>query len=101
MIHVIATIQTHPGCKAAFLAEFHKIVPTVRQEGGCLQYVPTVDMDLDLAPQVLDETAVTIVEAWESKAALQAHLQAPHMTAYREQVQDLVASTSLKILQDA
>ena len=34
MIHVIATIEVQPGRRAAFLAEFHRIVPLVRAAAG-------------------------------------------------------------------
>ncbi len=101
MIHVLASIQIQPGKRQAFLDAFHAIVPTVLQEEGCVQYTPTVDVDINLAAQQLDENIVTIVEKWESVSALQAHLVAPHMEAYRETVKDLVVSASLKVLEDA
>src|SRR3712207_1337154 len=44
MVHVIATIQLQPGRRDAFLAEFHKLVPLVRAEDGCLEYGPAVDI---------------------------------------------------------
>ena len=101
MIHVLASIQIKPGQRQAFLNAFHAIVPTVLAEEGCVQYTPTVDVDINLAAQQLDENIVTIVEKWESVPALQAHLVAPHMEAYRETVKDLVVSASLKVLEDA
>jgi len=39
------------------------------------------------------------LEKWDSLEALRDHLVAPHMTAYRDKIQDLVTSVSLKILQ--
>jgi quinol monooxygenase YgiN len=101
MIHVIASITIKPGQVPAFLNAFKAIVPTVLEEEGCVQYTPAVDVDINISAQQLNENVVTIVEKWESVAALQAHLIAPHMEAYRETVKDLVASASLKVLQDA
>lgn len=101
MIHVLASIQIQPGKRQAFLDAFHAIVPTVLQEDGCVQYTPTIDVDINQSVQQLDENIVTIVEKWESVPALQAHLVAPHMEAYRETVKDLVVSASLKVLEDA
>jgi len=101
MIHVLASIQIQPGKRQAFLDAFHAIVPTVLQEEGCVQYTPAVDVDINMSAQQLDENVVTIIEKWESVSALQAHLVAPHMEAYRETVKDLVESASLKILEDA
>ena len=44
MIHVIATIETAPGRREAFLAAFQELVPDVRAEKGCLEYGPAVDL---------------------------------------------------------
>lgn len=101
MIVVIANIQIVPGKRDAFVAEFKKIVPAVLAEDGCLEYGPTVDTATDLEKQQTDDSIVTIVEKWESLAALKAHLVAPHMTDYRECVKDLVQGSQLRILQPA
>jgi quinol monooxygenase YgiN len=102
MIHVIATVQLHPGQRDAFLAEFHKIVPLVHAEAGCLEYGPTIDLPTDIPPQQpLRPDVVTVVEKWESLEHLKAHLTAPHMQEYRPKVKDLVVSTTLVILSPA
>jgi len=101
MIVVIANIQIVPGKRDAFVAEFKKIVPAVLAEDGCIEYGPTVDAATDLEKQQTDDSIVTIVEKWESLAALKAHLVAPHMTDYRERVKDLVQGSQLRILQSA
>lgn len=99
MIHVIATIDLNPGTRAAFLAEFHKIVPPVRAESGCLDYGPTIDADTGIAAQgSVRPDVVTVVERWESLEHLQAHLVAPHMVEYRPKVKDFVKSVKLQIL---
>jgi quinol monooxygenase YgiN len=100
MIFVIATVEVKPGKREAFLAEFHKNVPNVKAEQGCIEYGPTVDLASGIKAQIpLRENAVTIVEKWESLSALQAHLVAPHMTAYRERVKEIVVGTTLQILE--
>ncbi len=99
MIHVIATITVKPGKREAFLAEFHRIVPAVHAEAGCLEYGPTVDVASGLSVQgPLRESVAVIIEKWESLAALMAHTQAAHMAAYRMAVKDLVDSVQLQIL---
>lgn len=102
MIHVIATIDVRPGKRAEFLAEFHRLVPLVRAEEGCIEYGPTVDVASGAAAQgpIRENTAV-IVEKWASLEALKAHFQAPHMATYREAVKDLVVNVQLQILQPA
>jgi quinol monooxygenase YgiN len=101
MINVIASIQLNPGNRAAFLEAFKANVPNVLAERGCIEYTPAVDLDADLPPQVLDESSVTVIEKWESLAALRDHLQAPHMLAHKEVVKEMVDHVSLKILQEA
>jgi quinol monooxygenase YgiN len=99
MIHVIATISVTPGSRAAFLAEFGKLVPLVRAESGCLEYGAAIDEPTGLAVQSLaGENAVIVVEKWASVDALNAHLKAPHMADYRVRVKDLVQSVSLRVL---
>jgi quinol monooxygenase YgiN len=100
MIYVIATVEVRPGKRDAFLTEFHKNIQNVRAEKGCLEYGPTVDVKTDIKAQIpLRDNVVTIVEKWESLQALQTHLVAPHMTAYRERVKDIVAGVTLQILE--
>lgn len=101
-IHVIATIELIAGKREQFLAEFRKIMPQVRAEDGCLEYGPTIDLPTGIGAQIpLRDNVVTIVEKWASLAALEAHLTAPHMQAYRPRVKDLVVSSKLQILQPA
>ena len=102
MIHVLATIEVKPGQRDAFLAEFHRIMPMVHAEAGCIEYGPTVDVASGIAVQgSLRENVAVIIEKWESLAALKAHMQAPHMAEYRVRVKDLVVGVQLQILEPA
>ena len=101
MISVIASIRIAKGQRGAFLDIFNANVPKVRQEAGCLEYSPAVDIDAALSVQDLDENVVTILEKWQSLEALRDHLAAPHMLEYKEKVKDLVENVSLKVLQPA
>jgi quinol monooxygenase YgiN len=101
MINVIASIRVKAGGLSEFLEIFKSNVPNVREERGCINYFPAVDIDADLPPQSLDENVVTIIEKWESLEALRDHLKAPHMLAYKEKVKDIVEDISLKILKEA
>ena len=99
MITVIASITIQQSRIQEFLEHFKAIVPDVLRETGCIEYYPAVDIQTGLPPQVLDGNVVTIIEKWQSVAALQAHLTTPHMRQYQERVKELVASVSLKVLQ--
>jgi quinol monooxygenase YgiN len=101
MISVIASIRVKAGRRSEFLQIFKANVPKVREEKGCVEYFPAVDVDSGLPPQVLDENRVTIIEKWESLEALRDHLTAPHMLAYKGKVKDIVEDLSLKVLQEA
>jgi quinol monooxygenase YgiN len=101
MINVIASIRVKSGRLSEFLEIFKSNVPHVREERGCIEYFPSLDIDADLAPQSLDENVVTIIEKWESLEALRHHLNTPHMLAYKEKVKDIIVDLSLKVLQEA
>jgi quinol monooxygenase YgiN len=102
MIHVLATIELQPGTRDQFLAEFHKVMPFVHAEAGCIEYGPTIDAATPIAQQQrAGENVAVIIEKWESVEALQAHLVAPHMTTYREKVKGFVAGVKLQILEPA
>ena len=102
MIHVLATIDLAPGKRDAFLTEFRRLVPTVRAEQGCLEYGPAIDVEPALPMQGPPRPdTVIVIEKWADVDALKAHLSAPHMTAYRERVKDLVQRVELQVLQPA
>ena len=102
MIHVIATIELHPGRREAFLREFQQVLPAVLAETGCLAYQAAVDAETDINRQTRKgENIATIMEQWESVDALKAHLAAPHMLEYRERIKDFVAGATLHILEPA
>ena len=101
MITVLASIYVKAGQRDKFLDIFKANVPSVCAENGCISYVPMVDVDSELAPQELDENIVTIVEQWESLEALKAHLVAPHMLKYKNNVKNIVEKVTLKVLENA
>ncbi len=99
MIQVIATIELKPGCRDDFLPLLNENVPRVKAEDGCLAYDPCVDIDSGLLSQgKISDDVVTLVEAWSSLDALQAHLKAPHMAEYREKVKDMVVNVTIQVL---
>jgi quinol monooxygenase YgiN len=102
MIHVIATVELHEGQRDAFLAEFHKVVPLVLAEEGCLEYGPAVDLPTSILVQHAPRPdVVTIIEKWSSVAHLERHLVAPHMGEYRPRVKPLIARSTLHVLTPA
>ncbi|MCA9176285.1 MAG: antibiotic biosynthesis monooxygenase [Planctomycetales bacterium] len=102
MIHVLATIELQPGVREEFLGHFHEVAKLVREEQGCLEYGPAVDLQTSIAAQPPERPdVVVVIEKWDSLDALEAHLIAPHMIRYREQVKSLVAGAVIQVLQPA
>lgn len=101
MIHVIAQIHLRPGTREPFLEEFHKIVPLVLKEEGCLEYGPAIDALTPIDAQEIEPDRVVVVEKWESVQHLEAHLKSEHMRDYRPKVRDYVIATVLQILKPA
>jgi quinol monooxygenase YgiN len=100
MINVIASVRVKAGSLSDFIEIFKSNVSKVREEKGCIEYFPAVDMDANIPLQDMDVNIVTIIEKWQNLEALRAHLKAPHMIAYREKVKNLVENLSIKVLQE-
>ncbi len=100
MVHVIAEIEVRDGLREAFLKEFRRVVPIVRDEDGCIEYGPAIDLSSDVAQPPRDNV-VTVIEKWSSEAALKAHLKAPHMDEYRKRAAALVAGVTIRVYSSA
>jgi quinol monooxygenase YgiN len=100
MIIVIASIYIKEGKLSDYCRTLKANVPTVRNETGCIEYVPAGDIKTGLPAQVLERNVVTILERWESLEALNDHLTSPHMLGYREKVKDMVDRVSVKVLKE-
>lgn len=100
MIQVVTTVEVLPDRLQDFLSLLHETVATVKAEDGCLAYEPMVDIATGLPTQVeLRPSTVTLLETWASLDSLQAHLQASHMTRFREAAKDYVKHVSHQCLQ--
>ena len=99
MIHVIASIHIKQGK----LADIHKIyqsfVPKVKQEKGCFMYCPTADYETQIATQHKESHCITVIEQWQDLDCFHAHLNAPHVLAFRQDIQGIVEQVSIKVLE--
>ena len=98
---MIASIRVKEGSLDEYVALFKENVPNVLAEDGCVQYTPCVDAETGWEAQALDPQRMTVVEQWESMAALQAHSTAPHMVEFRKRAGHLVEGMTLQVVQDA
>lgn len=102
MIHVLATLRVDPARRTDFLASFARLRPAVLAEEGCVEYGAAVDQPTPIpAQEPAGDDAVVVIEKWESVAALEAHLVAPHMNAWREEIADMMRGVTLQVLQPA
>ncbi len=102
MVVVLAMIEVKEGFFDEYLAAFHKLMPLVHEEDGCIEYAPTVDCPSGIGAQSpTGPTTITVVEKWESVEALQNHIAAPHMNAFRESNGQMVVDMVLYVLEPA
>lgn len=100
MIYVVATIQLTAGKRDEFLEHQQRLLPLVRAEQGCRLYDPSVDVFVaGRSHQPPRDNVVVMHEQWDSIEALEAHLIAPHMLAFRETVRQLVVGVNIEVFQ--
>lgn len=80
---VIAVLKAKPGMETALRQQLLALIPTTRQEPGCINY------DLH---QATDQPGHFLFhENWTSKQHLDDHLARPHLQAFLAKVPELLA----------
>lgn len=90
MIFVIATLTLNPGMEGTLLAAAEPAIAETRKEAGCIGY--------DLHKSITDDLTFVFVERWESRAALSAHMQAPHFLTWRAAGSPAIAGRRIEII---
>lgn len=72
-LNVVATIPASPDAVDDLRTALQDLVAATRQEPGCLAY--------DLYESAAAEGVFVTVEKWSDQAALDAHMQTPHIAA--------------------
>lgn len=102
MVCVVATIEVVEGKRDEYLREIWKVVPKVRKEKGCIEYLPVIDFPAGFSAQdPVREDRVTILERWENIEALKAHMETPHMKEYREGAKKFIVAAKIQIFTPA
>jgi quinol monooxygenase YgiN len=83
MIRVVAHLTSKPGTIELTRGALEGFVEPTRAEAGCILYELMQNND--------DATDFTFVEEWESDETLDAHLESPHITSFKERASDLLA----------
>jgi quinol monooxygenase YgiN len=91
-ITVVATFQARAGKEAELRAALTGLVAPTRKENGCLNY------DLHVSPE--SSGRFLFHENWTSKAALETHLQSPHVQALLPRVDELCSEPPAIVLWD-
>jgi quinol monooxygenase YgiN len=100
MIHVFATVTTHPGQRDAVLALFKRNVPAVLAEEGCISYEAVIDVpDGGSIQTPLGPDSYAVVERWESIEALKAHAVSAHMAEYARNAGPMIARRVINVLE--
>jgi quinol monooxygenase YgiN len=84
---IVANIHTHPDKVDLVKAELEKLIPVTRAEAGCIQY--------DLHQDNENPAHFLFYETWASRELWQAHIQAPHIGAWRKVAESAVAEFTI------
>jgi quinol monooxygenase YgiN len=82
MIIITGRVRVHPDQRDAAIAAAQDMRKRTIDEPGCIDYRFWSATD--------DPNAILLFEQWEEQSALQAHLAAPHMTAFLAQIEPAV-----------
>jgi len=83
-VHIVARFIARPECMDELRTLLLGMLEPTRQESGCLRY--------ELLHNAADPTDFTFVEEWADDAAINAHLETPHLNALVAQSQPLLAT---------
>jgi len=84
MLRVVAHLTSKPETIDETRAALEAFVEPTRAEAGCIFYELMQNND--------DPADFTFVEEWESDETLDAHLESPHISAFKERAGDLLAA---------
>lgn len=87
---VVAIMKSRPGKEEALRRELQSLVAPTCHESGCINY--------HLHQDIEDPARFVFHENWTSKAHLDAHLNSPHLTAFKARAPDLLAEPPQLIL---
>jgi quinol monooxygenase YgiN len=91
-VTVIATFEARPGKETELRNALIGLVAPTRQETGCLNY------DLHILPE--SPAKFLFHENWTTKAALDAHLQTPHIQALLPRLDELCTEPPAIVIWD-
>ena len=92
MIHVVATITIKPDKREETLAAARINIAATQKEAGCVYY--------DMYESVTRPGTYVVVEKWENRDALNAHMNAEHFKVWRKAGAEGITSRKIEIVTD-
>ena len=89
-VTVVVTSRAKPGKGAELLDAYGGLAEQTHAEDGCIAFT--------LHRAHGDADVIALVERWESKEALDAHIATEHLAAFRRETADLFAEPSTIIV---
>jgi quinol monooxygenase YgiN len=90
MIYLLAHLRARPNDHAEILGDAKIMIAATRLEPGCILY--------DLNVSITDPQSMVFVEAWESREALSAHFETPHMAVWRAASEEYFVERKIEII---
>lgn len=80
---VVAKMKAKPGMEEQVKQEVQALVAPTRAEAGCINY--------DLHQSLEEKGLFLFYENWKSREDLDAHLKTPHLQAFQEKAERILA----------
>ncbi len=94
MVIIEGTVRIPEGKLETARPAMESMIAASRAEAGCIQYAFAVDL--------VDPTLIRISERWESREALRAHAESPHMVRWQRSAAEIgVTDRSLRLYEAA
>ena len=90
MIYTLATLVVKPEKRADFLENARDVIAATRREPGCISY--------DLNSSITEPNEFIFVERWETRDALSAHFETPHLQHWRGLCAEYLAERRIEII---
>ncbi len=83
MIIVTATITAKPAKRDEIISKSHDLIKFTHLEPGCISY--------DLYASIEDEDVLIMLEQWENREVLEAHMKTEHFKMFGILIEEFVA----------
>ncbi len=90
MIYLLAHLKSRPGNHPELMEAAKAMIAATRAEPGCILY--------DLNVSITDPQSMIFVEAWESREALTAHFEMPHMKVWQKASEGYFTDVKLELI---